>query len=138
MIAVDTNILARLYVDDPADPEARSQQVIAAELFRTSDAIFVPVTVTLELEWVVRAFYDLPVADFDRLIAHLAALPNVVVEDREQVLEALALARGGLGFADALHLTRSRHCERFATFDDRGFARRASAAGAPIPVVVAR
>lgn len=56
MIALDTNILARFYVDDPKDPEAAKQRPIARRLLTESSQVFVPMTVVLELEWVLRAF----------------------------------------------------------------------------------
>jgi predicted nucleic-acid-binding protein len=57
MIGIDTNILARFYVDDPNDPEAVKQRPIARRILTESEQIFVPLTVILELEWVLRAFY---------------------------------------------------------------------------------
>lgn len=125
MIAVDTNILARYYVDDPADPESRRQRPAASRLMRESPAIFVPVTVILEFVWLIRAFYDFDTADCASAVEHLVGLPNVTVEDWPAVLEATRLYRAGLDFADALHLARSVRCDSFATFDDRRFARRA-------------
>jgi predicted nucleic-acid-binding protein len=40
----------------------------------------------------------------------------VHVEQEELVRQALDAYRGGLDFADALHLLRSEGCGRFATF----------------------
>jgi len=129
MIAVDTNILARYYVDDPADPEATRQRPIAEQLMRETADVFVPVTVVLEFAWVLRAFYAFPPEDSARAIEHLIGLPNVTVEDWPAVLEAVGLYREGLDFADALHVSRAGRCERFYTFDDRKFARRAEKLG---------
>lgn len=125
MIAVDTNILARYYVDDPADPEAAHQRPLAERLLRESPSVHVPVTVILEFAWVLRAFYSFTTDDCARAMAHLIGLPNVQVEDWPAVQEALRLYRDGLDFADALHVARSKKCERFYTFDDKMFARRA-------------
>lgn len=136
MIAVDTNVLARFYVDDPGDPEAARQRPAARALLESPEGIFVPVTVVLELEWVTRAFYGFQAADFERIVEHLTGLPNVNVEDWPQVRAAASLHAQGLDFADALHLARSERCSRFFTFDDRGFARRAKRAGATPPVAV--
>ena len=58
MIAVDTNVLARFCCDDPDDPEAAKQRPHARRVMIESPAIFVPLTVILELEWVMRGFYD--------------------------------------------------------------------------------
>lgn len=135
MIAVDTNILARYYVDDPTDPEAVGQRPLAERLMRESTNIHVPVTVVLELAWVLRAFYNFAPADCCRVIEHLIGLPNVRVEDWPAVQEALGLHRDGLDFADALHVVRSKQCERFYTFDDRKFVRRAAKL-AVVPEVV--
>lgn len=136
MIAVDTNILARYYVDDPGDPEAARQRPKAEQLLRESPSVFVSVTVVLELAWVLRAFYDFATADCVRVIEHLLGLPNVTVEDWSRVQQAVKLFAGGLDFADALHVSRAGQCERFYTFDDRKFARRAGKLGVLPEVVV--
>lgn len=125
MIALDTNILARFYVEDPGDPEAAKQRLIAYEIFTTSPSLFVPLTVVLELEWVLRAFYRFDAAQVTQVMEHLLGLPNVNVEEVDRIAAALALLGQGLDFADALHLAGSRHCEVLYTFDDRRFARRA-------------
>jgi len=53
-VALDTNLLVRLLTgDDPA------QALKVAELIDTSPACFVPITVVLELEWVLRGAYRL-------------------------------------------------------------------------------
>lgn len=135
MIAFDTNILARFYVDDPGDPEAAKQGPIAHRLLTESPQVFVPLTVVLELEWVLRAFYGFATEDFVRVVEHLLGLPNVNVEEWERITDALAWHTGGLDFADALHLLASSHCTQFLSFDDRRFARRAKRLGV-VPAVV--
>lgn len=122
MIAVDTNVLARFYVDDPTDPEARAQRPLARELFERGEPLFVPVTVVLELEWVTRAFYRLAPEQFAGILRHLTGLPHVQVETWPAVQQAVDWHLEGLDFADALHLARSGHCDGLATFD-RGLAR---------------
>lgn len=138
MIAVDTNVLARFYVDDPTDPDAARQRPIARRVLGEANAVWVPLTVVLELEWVVRAFYGFGADEFARVIEHLCGLAHVVIEGRPEILAALERHRAGLDFADALHVSRSKHCERFVTFDDRGFARRAKRLGVEPSVEVAR
>jgi predicted nucleic-acid-binding protein len=126
MIGLDTNILARFYVDDPNDSQAAKQRPIARRIMIESPQIFVPLTVILELEWVLRAFYEFERADFCRAIEHLLGLANVTVEEWPRVSQALILHVEGFDFADALHLTACNHCESFYSFDDRRFARRAA------------
>lgn len=136
MIALDTNILARFYVDDPADPEAAKQRPIAHRLLTESHQVFVPLTVILELEWVLRAFYGFEADDFVRVIKHMLGLPNVNVEEWSRISDALAWHTKGIDFADALHLLASSHCTEFMSFDDRRFARRAKHLGVRPTVVV--
>lgn len=136
MIAVDTNILARFYVDDPGDPEARKQRPLALRVME-GPSIFVPATVLLELESVLHAFYDFDPSDYAAVVNHLLGLPNVAVESRGSVMQALDAHVAGLEFADALHLCASRHCDALITFDDKRFARRAQRLGLKPAVEVA-
>jgi predicted nucleic-acid-binding protein len=138
MIALDTNVLARFYVDDPSDPESAKQRPIAQRLLTESGQVFVPLTVVLELEWVLRAFYGFGTADFVRVLRHLLGLPKVSVQEWSLVSDALALHTDGLDFADALHLLGSSHCAEFVSFDDKRFARRAGRLGLRPPVIVAK
>jgi len=117
--AVDTNVLARYYLRDDA-----AQGRIAADLL-SADDIFVPKTVILELEWVLRYVADQPEDKVADCLAHLIALPGITVEDRDEVEEALSHCRKGIDFAGALHLASSKSCSELLTFDDRGYARRA-------------
>ena len=129
MIALDTNILARFYVNDPNDPEAAKQRPIALKVLTVSRQLFVPLTVILELEWVLRAFYSFTSNDFAQVLKHLLGLPHVMIEEWPRVMDALESHEDGLDFADALHLSSSSHCSEFLTFDDKRFARRARKRG---------
>jgi predicted nucleic-acid-binding protein len=129
LIALDTNVLARFYVDDPFDPEAAKQRPIAKRLMTSSKELYVPLSVVLELEWVLRAFYGFETADFVSVIKNLVGLPNISVEEWSRVVDSLEWHSKGLHFADALHLSASARCSEFATFDDRRFARRAQKLG---------
>lgn len=126
MIALDTNVIARFYVDDPTDPQAKLQRPAARKVFEEAQALFVPITVVLELEWVLRAFYGFNRAQFAKVVTHLAGLPHLTLESAPTVLAALQDHAGGLDFADALHLRASQACEALVSFDDKGFARKAA------------
>jgi len=117
--AVDTNILARYYLHDDV-----VQGRIAADLLAAGD-LFVPKTVILELEWVLRYVADQAENKVIDCLAHLIALPGITVEDRDEIEAALSYCRKGIDFADALHLTATKSCSELLTFDDRGYARRA-------------
>lgn len=138
MIGVDTNILARFYCDDPDDPEAKRQRPLARRLMIGSPAIFVPLTVILEFEWVMRGFYEAQPETFCRAMEHLVGMPHVTVERWEAVKDALDLHRRGLEFSDALHWACSTSCERFVSFDDRKFVRRARRLGLAPEVALPR
>lgn len=116
MRAVDTNVLARFFVNDPDDPEAARQRPAAVRAM--TDRVFVSLTVTLEFEWVLRGFYELASADVIRVLRALAGMPQVNLEARDEVLTALeACELHKLDFADALHVARSGRCTSFLTFD---------------------
>ena len=119
MRAVDTNILARYYLGDDA-----MQGRIATRVLSAVD-VFVPKTVILELEWVLRYAAEQPESKVIDCLAHLIALPGITVEDRDEIEAALNHTRNGIDFADALHLAASKACDELLTFDDRGYARRA-------------
>jgi len=138
VISVDTNLLARFYCDDPQDPQAARQRPIARRIIVESEAIFVPLTVVLEFEWVLRGFYKIDPAGFRSAIMHLMGMPHVTVERWEAIKDALELHQSGLDFADALHWTCSAHCDSMLTFDDRRFARRARRLGLAPVVSLAR
>ncbi len=103
---------------------------------RESPATFVPSSVLLELEWVMRGFYGVEAAAFCAIAEHLLGMPHVTVERWEAASDAIELHRKGFDFADALHWASSRHCERFVTFDDRGVVRKGRRIAIRPPVVL--
>ena len=118
MIAVDTNVLARLLLQDDA---AQHKKVKA--LFKTREAFTAPVTVLLELVWVLES-RDCSTEQVAFGLNALLDLPNFKPERADAVREALRNYAAGMGFADALHLALSAGEQRFMTFD-KAFARRA-------------
>ena len=54
MIGLDTNVLARYYIDDAGDSESVKQREAARRLIEAGSALMVSKTVLLELEWVMR------------------------------------------------------------------------------------
>ena len=131
MRALDTNVLARFFVDDADDAQAAKQRPAAVAAL--AERSFVSVTVLLELEWVMRGFYRLPRKDISRVLRALASIEHVTLEDRDAVLVAIDAFDQGLDFADALHLARSTRAAAFTTFDHR-LAKRAKALALTPPV----
>ncbi len=138
MIALDTNVLARFYCEDPNDPEAERQRPIARAILLDSPAVFIPLTVVLEFEWVLRGFYGFGANETADALDHLLGMAHVTVERWEAVKDAVGLHRQRLDFADALHLSCSANCERFYSFDDRKFVRRARRLNLAPEVTLAR
>ena len=131
MRSLDTNVLARFFVDDADDAQAARQRTAAVAAL--AERSFVSVTVLLELEWVMRGFYELPTKDISRVLRALASIEHVTIEDRDAVLVAIDAFDKGLDFADALHLARSSRASGFATFDQQ-LAKRAKALALAPPV----
>jgi predicted nucleic-acid-binding protein len=126
---LDTNVLARYYVDDQGDAQAQRQRIAARAVIESGQPLAVAKTVLLELEWVLRGYYALPPADVVRVLRHLLGLAHVRIEDRGVVEMAVSLVERGLDFADALHHASYRDCDAMASFDDKRFARRAAKLG---------
>lgn len=122
MLAIDTNVIVRYLTNDHPGQSLRARCLIDGQ------AVFVAVTVVLEVEWVLRSAYGYAPADVARALRAFAGLPTVTVEDASVVAAALDLAEKGMDFADALHLGKAAHCNGLATFD-RKLVKAARAAG---------
>jgi predicted nucleic-acid-binding protein len=113
VIALDTNVVVRFLVNDDAAQARRARALIE------TNPVFVPVTVLLETEWVLRGGYKLPRTEVARLLRALLGLPDLATEDPQRIALALDWHAAGIDFADALHLAWSPGAERFATFDEK-------------------
>ena len=137
MIGLDTNVLARYFVEEAvADAATHRQREAARELIESGRDLFLPKTVALELEWVLRGYYGFGVDQVLQVLDQLLVHASLEVEDRPALEQAVAGLRAGLDFADALHHASCRTCETIASFDDRGFARRIRQLNLPPRVVV--
>lgn len=136
MIGLDTNILARYYIQDETDGEATRQHAAARTLIESGQPLMVCKTVVLEFEWVMRGYYRFESSQVAAVLRHLLSLPQVTIEDREAVALAVAASDVGLEFTDALHHASYRDCKSMASFDDRKFARRATRVGLSPAVIV--
>ena len=125
MIAADTNVIVRLLTGDEPQQAAKARR-----LFET-ETVFLPKTVLLEAEWVLRRLYRLERTRISRALEALISLRDVRCEDEPVVRKALAWSRAGWDFADALHVAASPAAERFATFD-RALIKVAAMSGASV------
>jgi len=137
MIGLDTNVLARYFVEEAeADATTRRQREAARDLIESGQDLFLPKTVALELEWVLRGYYGFPVEQMLQVLDQLLHHACLEMEDRLALEQAVAGLRSGLDFADALHHASCRDCDAIASFDDGGFARRIRQLNLPPRVVV--
>jgi predicted nucleic-acid-binding protein len=136
MIGLDTNVLARYYIDDEADTEAQRQRLAARRLIESGQPLMVSKSVVLELECVMRGYYGFEPAEVASVVQHLLEQPHIAIEDRDAVEQALSNCEAGIDFADALHHASYKSCDSVATFDDRKFARRAKKLGLTPAVTV--
>jgi predicted nucleic-acid-binding protein len=118
MISVDTNIVVRLLTQDDEQQYNKS-----LKLFQEQD-IFIPDTVILETEWVLRFAYRFQPDAICQALRNLFGLPNVQLANASLMAEVLEWHENGLDFADALNLAQSQHCSSIYTFDDK-FVKRA-------------
>ncbi len=122
MPSVDTNVLVRLLTGDNA------AQFKASQALFNSEDIFIPDTVILETEWVLRAAYDLKPAAVCDALRQVFGLPNVALANGQSVAQAIDWHETGLDFADAFHLALSQNHESLKTFDV-DFIKRSKALG---------
>lgn len=126
MISVDTNLLARfLLKDDPA------QFRRAVAVLQADEDVFIPITVLLELAWVLKA-RETTREEILASLRGILALPHVQQQHAEAVRVALGWVDAGMDVADALHLALSGKATKFLTFD-AALARRAARLGARPP-----
>lgn len=114
MIALDTNVLARLVINDD---KAQAQEAML--LLDSGVALFVPLTVMLELEWVLRGAYRLEMAAILRTFEYLLSIRNIHFERQTHIEQALKHYAQGFDFADALHHSVVSDCVGLASFDKK-------------------
>ena len=113
MIALDTNILARLLLADDAVQLARVKTLLAKKQTYTAT-----VTVMLELVWVLEA-NDCSPGEIVYGLGLLLGLSNFVPDRALGIKEALTWYAQGMDFADALHLALSADATQLLTFDKK-------------------
>ncbi len=122
MVAIDTNIVVRYLTGDHPEQSKRAREIVDGQ------PVFVPLTVALETEWVLRSAYGYNPADVVRALRAFGGLPEVTIQDATTVSTALDLAERGMDFADALHLGLAEAQDALLTFDRR-FVKAAKSAG---------
>jgi predicted nucleic-acid-binding protein len=113
MIAVDTNVVVHFLIQDD-----KHQYQKSFKLFQEQN-IFIPDTVILETEWVLRFVYDFKRHKICEALKNLMGLLNVQLSNKSLMAQVLQWHENGLDFADALHLAQSQMCDAIYTFDKK-------------------
>jgi predicted nucleic-acid-binding protein len=103
MPGLDTNVLVRWIVDDDARQATRVQKLFEEVRLQRS-TLFVPSTVMLELEWVLRSRYHLDKPTVLGAFNALLETQELDFEDEPAIERALSFYRqSSADFADCLH-----------------------------------
>ena len=101
-----------------------------------AETVFVPLTVVMECEWVLRSFYKLTRIEISSALDRLTDVENVLFEQVDGVRWALQRLLHGADFADMVHIVQAKAAgaASFVTFDE---GLEAEAGNSP-PLVVER
>jgi len=118
VIAADTNLMVRIVIDDPGQPE---QVAIARNIAIEAGQIFVPQIVAVELVWVLQSAYKFGKDAITQVLEHLLHNSAFVLQAEDRFLEALGLFKNkSCGFSDCVIVAecRAANCT-LTTFDKK-------------------
>lgn len=115
MIALDTNILVRLFTQDD---EVQFKKALKM-LERKGAEFFVCDVVLVETDWVLRSLYEWTGREVADAFSGLTTIPNLRIEGESRLRSALGALRDGADLADELivRISRDSGAEILATFD---------------------
>lgn len=119
MPALDTNVLIRYLVEDDPAQSAAARRLIR-NCVSEQQTLFVPITVTLELEWVLRSAFGFGKEATLNALSALFSAAELSFESEQALEVALDLYRNHTAdFADCLHLALAAHAGELPlwTFD---------------------
>lgn len=117
--SIDTNVLVRLVVNDDRRQNAAALRALSHYL-QWARSLFVPITVALEFEWVLRSRYQFSKEDILGAFCALLSTVELAFEAENALEQALmAYEEGAADFADCLHIALARKSAElpFLTFD---------------------
>ena len=104
MPALDTNVLVRYIVQDDLAQLAAARRLIQ-RCVSEQLTLFVPVTVTLELEWVLRSSFEFTKEETIRALSDLFSAAELSLESERALEVALDVYRVKTAdFADCMHI----------------------------------
>jgi len=111
VIALDTNVVVRLLVNDHPSQHKLAYEVVAA------GPVFVTLAVLMETESVLRKAYGFSKLEILGALRGLVGLEQLTVDDGRGLKLVLTAFESGVDFADAVHLVQAGPAGQFATFD---------------------
>ena len=117
MIGLDTNVLVRYFAQDDAKQSARATALI--ESLTEAEPGFLSHVVLIELVWVLQRCYAASREMVADLLERLLRTQGLVVQDAEQVWQALRIYRESGDFPDCLiaRVAMVAGCDEVVTFD---------------------
>lgn len=121
MIAIDTNVLIRLFVNDDS-VQCQKVRTLFDLHAGSSESLWAADIVMLELAWTLDRIYDFPRAQICVALKALAGNATVSLESSLAIEQSIALyEQGPAGFADCLLAVKASHagCVALRTFDKK-------------------
>ena len=104
MAALDTNILVRFLVEDDAAQLNAARKLVRA-CVSAGEVLYIPVTVALELEWVLRSSFGFAKVTVVATLSQLLASSELSFESEGALEVALVLySQGAADYSDCLHV----------------------------------
>ena len=106
MASLDTNVLVRYLLDDKAnEPQSALAKKLIHAAVQGDDTLYIPITVMLELEWVLRSNFKFNKTQVTATLSSLLACGELSFESEAALEVALALyIKVGADFADCTHI----------------------------------
>lgn len=103
MVALDTNVLIRFLVQDHAAQSTAARKLIR-KCVNEGQTLFVPVTVSLELEWVLRSNFNFEKQAVVQTLSDLLSSTELSFESESALeLALLQYAETSADYSDCLH-----------------------------------
>ena len=120
MIAVDTSVLIRYFVQDDFQQAALATRLLEERLTLSQPGVITSIAI-YEVSWVLQRIYKVDWNEVRSILIRLLGAPNLIVEHHDEVAKALAASTG---FGDAMihFVGRSLGCSLTMTLDKK-FAR---------------
>jgi predicted nucleic-acid-binding protein len=121
MAALDTNVLVRYLVQDDAAQLAAAKSLIRRNVSE-GRMLFVPVSVSLELEWVLRSTFGFNKDNVVQTLSDLLSSADLIFESEQAVEVALHLYKdGSADYSDCVHIALAAQADEqpLWTFDSK-------------------